>query len=46
MKMIFLGRKKYSAELLKWTINQGIEIRAVVTDSHFPNSPTAKKLKN
>lgn len=43
MKMIFLGRKKYSAELLKWTINQGIEIRAVVTDSHFPNSPTAKK---
>ncbi|WP_165444907.1 methionyl-tRNA formyltransferase [Gracilibacillus phocaeensis] len=43
MKMIFMGRKKYAAELLEWTLNQGVEIVAVVTDSHFPNSPTAQK---
>lgn len=43
MKIIFMGRKKYSAELLEWTLSQGVEILAVVTDSHFPNSPTAKK---
>jgi methionyl-tRNA formyltransferase len=43
MKIIFMGRKKYSAELLEWTIGQGFKIEAVVTDSHFPNSPTAKK---
>lgn len=43
MNIIFMGRKRYSAELLEWTINQGIEVKAVVTDSHFANSPTAKK---
>ena len=41
--MIFMGRKKYAAELLNWTIEQGIEIVGVVTDSHFGNSPTAKR---
>lgn len=40
MKMIFMGRKKQSADLLKWTINQGIDVVAVCTDSQFPNSPT------
>ncbi|TCO78821.1 formyltransferase family protein [Marinisporobacter balticus] len=45
MKIIFMGRKKYSTDLIEWTINQGIEIEAVVTDSHFSNSPTAKKAK-
>ncbi len=43
MKMIFMGRKKHAAELLEWSIKQGIEVVAVVTDSHFANSPTAKK---
>lgn len=46
MKIIFMGKKKYSAELLEWTLKNNIEIEAVVTDSHFPNSPTAKKAKN
>lgn len=43
MNIIFMGRKKYAAELLEWTIKQGIEIVAVVTDSHLVNSPTAQK---
>ena len=43
MKIIFMGRKKYSAELIEWTLSQGVKIEAVVTDSHFSNSPTAKK---
>ena len=42
MKMIFMGRKKQSADLLRWTIDQGIEIAAVCTDSQFENSPTAR----
>jgi methionyl-tRNA formyltransferase len=41
MKIIFLGRKKYSAELLEWTVVQGVTIRAVVTDSQFDSSQTA-----
>ena len=45
MKIIFMGRKQYAADLLTWTIVQGIEIEAVVTDSHFSNSVTAKKAK-
>lgn len=43
MKIIFMGRKKYAAEILEWTINQGIEVALVCTDSQFPNSPTAQK---
>lgn len=43
MKMIFMGRKAYSAELLEWTVNQGVEVVAVCTDNQFPNSPTAAK---
>lgn len=45
MKMIFMGRKKYAAECLQWTVSQGIKVVGVVTDSHFANSPTAKKAK-
>ena len=45
MKMIFMGRKAYSAELLEWTAAQGIEIAAVCTDDQFPNSPTAAKAR-
>ncbi len=40
MKMLFMGRKKSAAEMLEWTISQGIEIVGVVTDSHIPSSPT------
>ena len=43
MKIIFMGRKKYSADLLEWTAAQGIDIALVCTDSQFPNSPTMKK---
>lgn len=45
MNVIFMGRKSYSAQLLEWTINQGINVVAVVADSHFADSPTAKKAK-
>ena len=41
MKMIFMGRKKYAAEMLQWTIAQGIEVEFVCTDSQYANSPTA-----
>lgn len=45
MKIIFMGRKKYSADLLEWTVSQGIEVKLVCTDSQFSNSPTMKKAK-
>lgn len=45
MRMIFMGRKKYSADLLTWTLGQGIEIIAVCTDDQFSNSPTAARAK-
>lgn len=40
MKMLFMGRKKSAAEMLEWTLSQGIEVVGVVTDSHIPSSPT------
>ena len=40
MKMIFMGRKKQAADLLKWTVEQGIEVVSVCTDNQFANSPT------
>ena len=40
-----MGRKKQSADLLEWTIKQGIEIVAVCTDNQFDNSPTAAKAR-
>ncbi|MBQ4284570.1 MAG: hypothetical protein IJB96_11675 [Lachnospira sp.] len=43
MKMIFMGRKKYAAEMLQWTVDQGIEVALVCTDSQFQNSPTMLK---
>lgn len=42
MKIIYMGRKKQSVDLIRWTLDQGIEIVAVCTDSQFENSPTAK----
>ena len=41
-----MGRKVYAAKLLEWTVLKGIEVIAVVTDSHFPNSPTSIKAKS
>ena len=32
MNVIFMGRKSYAAELLEWTVQQGINVLAVVTD--------------
>ena len=40
MKLLFMGRKKSGAEMLEWTLSQGIEVVGVVTDSHLPSSPT------
>lgn len=40
MKIIFMGRKKYAADMLQWTVAQGIEVALVCTDSQFSNSPT------
>ena len=40
MKILFMGRKKYAAQMLRWTVEQGNNVVGVVTDSQFPNSPT------
>ncbi len=40
-----MGRKKQAADLLKWTVEQKIDVTAVCTDSQFDNSPTAKAAK-
>jgi len=37
-----MGRKAGGARALRWTYKQGYDIVAVVTDSHFPHSPTAR----
>ena len=42
MKILFMGRKKSSAELLEWTVKNGHEIVGVLTDNHLPGSPTTK----
>ena len=43
MRMIFMGRKKYAADMLQWTVDRGIDVAFVCTDSQFPNSPTMMK---
>jgi len=40
MKILFMGRKQSSANLLEWTIKQGHEIVGVLTDNHLVGSPT------
>jgi methionyl-tRNA formyltransferase len=40
MNIIFMGRKSYAAEMLEWTVGQGICVKAVCTDSQYANSPT------
>lgn len=42
LNVLFMGRKVYAAQMLQWTYDQGVNIVAVVTDSHFPHSPTAE----
>ena len=46
MKIIFMGRKKYAAEMLEWTVSKGIEVAFVCTDSQFSNSPTMLKAQS
>lgn len=46
MKIIFMGRKKYAAEMLQWTVSQGIDVACVCTDSQFSNSPTKLKAES
>lgn len=40
MKILFMGRKQSSANLLEWTIQQGHEVVGVLTDNHLVGSPT------
>lgn len=40
-----MGRKKYAAEMLQWLMTKQVEIVAVVTDSHIPQSPTMAMAK-
>ena len=43
MKMIFMGRKSYGAEMLEWTIDQGIEVIGVCTDTYTTDNPIVEK---
>lgn len=40
LSMIFMGRKKYAAKMLKWTVDRGIRVVAVCTDTQERFSPT------
>jgi len=35
MKIVFMGRSKYGAQVLQWTVDAGQTVVGVVTDSHF-----------
>jgi methionyl-tRNA formyltransferase len=35
MKIVFMGRKSYSAEIIEWTVKKGIKIVGIVTDSSY-----------
>lgn len=43
MNIIFMGRKKFAADMLQWTVDHGIKVSFVCTDSQFANSPTMLK---
>lgn len=46
LKMIFMGRKTYGARMLQWSMDQGIEVAAVCTESGedgFPVADAARK---
>lgn len=40
MKILFMGRKQTSAEILEWTLKSGYEVVGVLTDNHLVGSPT------
>lgn len=42
MKILFMGRKQSSANLLEWSLKRGYEIVGVLTDNHLVGSPTTK----
>jgi methionyl-tRNA formyltransferase len=42
MRILFLGRKKYAAEMLRWTVETGQSVVGVITDSQFSNSITMR----
>lgn len=47
MKIIFLGRKKHAALALKWTVEMGVDVLCVCTDSpnfDFSTKEMAEKL--
>ena len=44
-RVLFLGRKNYSAGLLEWFLENGFEVVGVVTDEHVSGSPTAVTAK-
>lgn len=46
MKILFMGRKQSSANLLEWTIKKGFEVVGVLTDNHLVGSPTTKVANN
>lgn len=39
MNIIFMGRKKYAADMLQWTVSKGIVVKFVCTDSNECISP-------
>jgi len=45
MKILFMGRKRVSANLLEWSLNQGCDVVGVLTDSHLAGSPTTEIAK-
>lgn len=42
MNIIFMGRKNYAAKMLKWTVEQGINVVYVCTDTQNPDSSTKR----
>lgn len=45
-RILFMGRKSYGAEVLKWCVKSGWEVVAVVTDNHKETSPTANAARD
>lgn len=44
-RLLFMGRKTYGAQALEWSVNNGWDVVAVVTDNHHETSPTAQVAK-
>ena len=42
MKILLMGRKQVTANLLEWSLKEGHEVVGILTDSQFEASPTAK----